>query len=151
MTGQGGPLIVDKRLQPVWVRPVGTNVVSGDLQQETLDGKPVLVWWQGVITHTGATSSGEVKVVDDSSYRNVATVKAQGPTGCSGATCWTISIHDAVIERQQHVGDRLPERLRPEPRAVRRPVQRHRVRRRRPGVQPCEPEPPDADERRGTP
>jgi len=49
----------------VWVRPVATNVVSGDLQQQTLGGKPVLVWWEGVITHTGATSSGAVKVVDD--------------------------------------------------------------------------------------
>ena len=89
MTGQGGPLILDNRLQPVWVRPVGTNVVSGDLQQETLGGKPVLVWWEGVITHTGATSSGAVKVVDDH-YRNLATIKGQGG--------WTISIHDAVID-----------------------------------------------------
>jgi hypothetical protein len=96
MTGQGGPLMLDNRLQPVWVRPVGTSVVSGDLQQEELNGKPVLVWWQGVITHTGATASGEVKVVDQH-YRNIARVKAQGPAGCSGATCWTISIHDAVI------------------------------------------------------
>src|SRR5947199_8029798 len=48
MIGQGGPLIVDRRLGPVWVHPVGTRVVSGDLQQETLAAKPVLVWWQGL-------------------------------------------------------------------------------------------------------
>jgi hypothetical protein len=89
MTGQGGPLILDNRLQPVWFRPVATNVVSGDLQQEELNGKPVLVYWQGVITHTGATSSGQVNVVDQR-YRNIATVKGQGG--------WTISIHDAVID-----------------------------------------------------
>jgi hypothetical protein len=96
MTGQGGPLIVDNSLRPVWIRPVGTSVVSGDLQQETFNGKPVLVWWQGVITNTGATTSGEVQVVDRH-YRKVATLKAQGPTGCAGAGCWQISIHDAVI------------------------------------------------------
>ena len=95
MIGQGGPLIVDKRLGPVWFHSVGTSVVSGDLQQETLNGKPVLVWWQGVITHTGATQSGEVVIVDQR-YRTLATLKAQTPGGCSGSTCWTISIHDAV-------------------------------------------------------
>lgn len=96
MTGQSGPLITDQSLDPLWFQPVGTSVVSGDLQQETLSGKPVLVWWEGVVTHTGATQSGQVVVVD-SSYRTVATLKAQGPAGCSGATCWAISIHDAVI------------------------------------------------------
>src|SRR5436305_2837894 len=96
MTGQGGPLIVDRGLQPVWFRSVGTSVVSGDLQQETFAGKPVLAWWQGVLTHAGATSSGEVQIVDQH-YRKVATLKAQGPTGCRGAACWQISIHDAVI------------------------------------------------------
>ena len=96
MTGQGGPLIVDNRLRPVWFQPVGTSVVSGDLQQETLDGRPVLVWWEGVVTRTGATQSGEVEVVDER-YRKLATVRAQGPAGCTGAGCWKISIHDAVI------------------------------------------------------
>jgi Arylsulfotransferase (ASST) len=97
MTGQGGPLIVDNGLRPVWIQPVGTSQVSGDLQQETFNGEPVLVWWQGVITDTGATTSGEVRIVDQR-YRNVATLKAQGPTGCNGAGCWQISIHDAVID-----------------------------------------------------
>jgi hypothetical protein len=96
MTGQGGPLIVDNNLRPVWIQPVGTSLVSGDLQQENLNGKPVLVWWQGVITNTGATTSGQVRVVDQH-YRKVATLKAQGPAGCAGAGCWQISIHDAVI------------------------------------------------------
>jgi hypothetical protein len=96
MTGQGGPLIVDKRLGPVWFRSVGTSAVAGDLQQETLNGKPVLVWWQGVISNTGATKSGEVNVVDQR-YRKLTTLKAQGPAGCRGASCWAISIHDAVI------------------------------------------------------
>src|SRR5947207_3291545 len=96
MTGQGGPLIVDNRLQPVWFRSVGTSVVSGGLQQGALNGKPVLTWWQGTISDTGATKRGEVEIVDQR-YRQVAKLRAQGPAGCSGSTCWAISIHDAVI------------------------------------------------------
>lgn len=96
LVGQGGPLILDTNLQPVWFNPVPTNVVSTDLQQETYQGQPVLLWWQGVVTNTGATKSGEVVVVNKQ-YRTVATLRAQGPAGCSAATCWVISVHDAVI------------------------------------------------------
>jgi len=88
MVGQSGPLMLDNRLAPVWFHPVPTNVLAGDLQQETYDGRPVLVWWQGVITNTGATRSGEVMVVDER-YRPVARLRARAP--------WTISLHDAVI------------------------------------------------------
>lgn len=88
MIGQGGPLILNNKLQPVWFNPVATNVVSADLQQATYQGKPVLLWWQGVITNTGATRSGEVVVVDQH-YRKIATLTAQSP--------WIISLHDAVI------------------------------------------------------
>ena len=88
MTGEGGPLILDSKLQPVWVHGVGTHVVSGDLQQETYNGQPVLLWWQGTITRTGATQSGQVVIVDQH-YRRIATLRAQAP--------WQISIHDAQI------------------------------------------------------
>ena len=88
MTGEGGPIIYDSRLGPVWVHGVGTHLVSGDLQQETYNGQPVLLWWQGTITKTGATQSGQVVVVDQH-YRTVATLRAKAP--------WLISIHDAQI------------------------------------------------------
>jgi hypothetical protein len=88
MTGEVGPLILDNQLRPVWFAPVGTGVESADLQQETYARKPVLVWWEGQVTGTGATRSGEVVVVDQH-YRRVATLRAKGP--------WTISLHDAVI------------------------------------------------------
>lgn len=88
MIGEGGPLILDSRLRPVWVQPAGTTVVSADLQQETYDGQPVLVWWRGLITKSGATESGQVVVVDQH-YRTLATLRASAP--------WLISIHDAVI------------------------------------------------------
>jgi Arylsulfotransferase (ASST) len=88
MVGEGGPLITDQHLQPVWFAPVGTRVISSDLHQETYLGKPVLVWWQGVVSHSGATTSGQVVVMDET-YRRVATLKAQRP--------WVVSLHDAVI------------------------------------------------------
>jgi hypothetical protein len=88
MTGQGGPLIVDQKLQPVWFHPITRQLVSGDLQQEAYQGQPVLVWWQGTLTATGATKRGQVVVVDQH-YRRIATLVAGRP--------WVISLHDAQI------------------------------------------------------
>jgi hypothetical protein len=94
MTGEGGPLILDSRLRPVWVYPVGTRAGAGDLQQETYQScpscapEPVLVWWQGVVNSVGVTTRGEV-FVDDQHYHRVATLSAKSP--------WIISIHDASI------------------------------------------------------
>jgi hypothetical protein len=88
MTGEGGPLIVDNRLQPVWFHPVGTGLLSANLQQETYQGEPVLVRWQGLVTPTGATTRGEVVVVD-LHYRQIAAIRAHSP--------WLVSLHDAVI------------------------------------------------------
>ncbi|MFZ1993838.1 MAG: arylsulfotransferase family protein [Solirubrobacteraceae bacterium] len=88
LTGEGGPLILDAKLQPVWVYPIGTEVTSTNLRQQTYNGKPVLTWWKGVVTNAGASTSGEVDIVDQH-YRNVAAVKAAAP--------WIISVHDAVI------------------------------------------------------
>ena len=88
LTGEGGPLILDSKLQPVWFLPIGTDVTSTDLRQQTYNGKPVLTYWKGVVTNTGASTSGEVDIVDQH-YRNVGTIKAAAP--------WIISVHDAVI------------------------------------------------------
>jgi hypothetical protein len=88
MTGQGGPLMLDDHLSPVWFASVGTDAVAADLQQETYQGKPVLLWWQGVVSRTGATRSGQVVVVDQH-YRRIATLRARSP--------WVISLHDVAI------------------------------------------------------
>jgi hypothetical protein len=88
MTGEGGPLIMDAKLQPVWVFPIGTDVTSTNLRQQTYNGKPVLTFWKGVVTNTGASTSGEVDIVDQH-YRNVAKIQAAAP--------WIVSVHDAVI------------------------------------------------------
>ena len=64
MTGEGGPLMMDAKLQPVWAYPVGTDVTSTNLSEQTYNGKQVLLWWTGVVTNTGASTSGQVNIVD---------------------------------------------------------------------------------------
>jgi EmrB/QacA subfamily drug resistance transporter len=88
VVGQSGPLMLDNQLQPVWFRPVPTNVVASNLGRQTYRGKPVLTWWQGVITNTGATESGKYVIVDQH-YRTVATL-----TGKDG---WVLTVHEIVI------------------------------------------------------
>ncbi len=88
MVGQSGPLILDNHLQPVWFRPVPKNIVAGNLSLQTYQGKPALAWWQGYVTNTGATETGEDVVVDQH-YRTVATLRATGG--------WVITLHELVI------------------------------------------------------
>jgi hypothetical protein len=88
LTGESGPLILDRNLQPVWFNPIGTGALAANLKVQTYQGKPVLSWWQGTVTGVGVTTSGEDVVVDQH-YRHVATLK--------GADGWIISEHDMVI------------------------------------------------------
>ena len=88
MTGQGGPLMVDNKLAPVWFAPVSTSLLAANLQQETYSGQPVLVWWEGLVSSSGVTTKGQVMVVDQH-YRKVAQLKARAP--------WVVSLHDAAI------------------------------------------------------
>jgi EmrB/QacA subfamily drug resistance transporter len=88
IVGQSGPLMLDNQLQPVWFRPVPTDVVASNLSVQTYEGKPALAWWQGVITSTGATETGEDVVVDQH-YRTVATLR--------GVDGWTLTLHELQI------------------------------------------------------
>jgi EmrB/QacA subfamily drug resistance transporter len=89
MVGQSGPLILDNHLQPVWFRPVPTNVVASNLNLQTFAGKPALAWWQGFVTNTGATQSGEYVVVNQH-YQTVATLHATDG--------WVLTTHEIVIQ-----------------------------------------------------
>ncbi len=88
MVGQSGPLILDNNLQPVWFKPLPTSVVAGNLSLQSYHGKPVLAWWQGVITNTGATEKGEY-VISDQHYRTIATLHATDG--------WVPTLHEIVI------------------------------------------------------
>jgi len=86
--GQSGPLILDRRLQPVWFQPVPASVIASNLSLQTFAGKPALAWWQGVVTNTGSTVSGEDVVVNQH-YQTVATLR--------GKDGWKLTLHEFVI------------------------------------------------------
>jgi EmrB/QacA subfamily drug resistance transporter len=88
MVGQSGPLILNSDLQPVWFQPVPKDVVASNLTAQTYKGAPVLTWWQGVVSDTGATESGEDIIVNQH-YQDVATLKGQDG--------WVITLHELVI------------------------------------------------------
>jgi EmrB/QacA subfamily drug resistance transporter len=88
LVGQSGPLILDSGLQPVWFQPVPEKIVASNLSLQTYESKPALAWWQGVVTNTGATESGEYVVVNQH-YRTVARLK--------GADGWVLTLHALVI------------------------------------------------------
>ncbi|HSZ05457.1 MAG TPA: MFS transporter [Solirubrobacteraceae bacterium] len=88
LIGQSGPLILDSDLQPVWFKPVPEKLVASNLSLQTYEGRPALAWWQGVVTSTGATESGEDVVVNQH-YQTVARLKATGG--------WVITLHALVI------------------------------------------------------
>jgi EmrB/QacA subfamily drug resistance transporter len=88
LVGQSGPLILDSHLQPVWFQPVPKRVAAANLSLQSYAGKPALAWWQGVVTNTGATESGEDVVVNQH-YQTVARLR--------GADGWVLTLHELAI------------------------------------------------------
>ena len=91
--GQSGPMILDRTLQPVWFLPVPEQDVASNLTLQSYHGKPVLGWWQGKVTNTGQTESGEDVVVDQH-YRTVARLRASGG--------WVLTLHELLIDSEGH-------------------------------------------------
>jgi EmrB/QacA subfamily drug resistance transporter len=89
MVGQSGPLIIDNKLQPVWFKPVPQKDVASGLTRQIYNGKPALSWWQGVLTQTGETLSGEDVVVNQH-YQRVATLRGQNG--------WVPTVHEVLIQ-----------------------------------------------------
>ena len=87
--GQSGPMILDDHLRPVWFQPVPERLVAANLSPQTYEGKPALAWWQGAVTNTGATESGEYVVVNQH-YQTVARLKATGG--------WVLTLHEFLID-----------------------------------------------------
>jgi EmrB/QacA subfamily drug resistance transporter len=88
MIGQSGPLIIDNALQPVWFKPVPKKDVASNLSLQTYHGKPALSWWQGTITSTGETLTGEYEIVNQH-YQRVATLR--------GTNGWVPTVHELII------------------------------------------------------
>ncbi len=88
MIGQSGPLVLDNDLQPVWFDPVPQRKVAANLSPQTYAGRPALAWWQGVVTNTGSTLSGEYVVVNQH-YQTVARL--------NGRDGWILTLHELAI------------------------------------------------------
>ncbi len=82
------PAVLGGNLQPIWFKPVPTNVVASNLEAQTYQGKPVLSWWQGDVTATGQINSGEDIVVNQH-YQKIATIR--------GRDGWIPTLHEFVI------------------------------------------------------
>ena len=86
--GQGGPLMLDGDLRPVWFHPTPTNVFALNFRTQTFGAKPALSWWQGVVTGSGVVESGEDIVVNQQ-YKTVATLKGSGG--------WILTPHEFLV------------------------------------------------------
>jgi hypothetical protein len=89
LVGQSGPLILGNDLQPVWFHPVSEKLVASNLSLQTYADKPALAWWQGVVTSTGSTESGEDVVVNQH-YQTVARIH--------GTDGWKLTLHAIVVD-----------------------------------------------------
>jgi hypothetical protein len=59
-----GPAIVDDQGRIRWYHQVPHGLEATDFRTQTLDGEPVLTWWQGTISKTGV-GRGEYVIYDD--------------------------------------------------------------------------------------
>jgi hypothetical protein len=71
---QYGPLIVDRRGEPAWFRPLPAGLEVTNFTVSRYRGEPVLAWWEGQIFGSGY-GQGEAVIVDRS-YRELARVRA---------------------------------------------------------------------------
>ena len=72
--GQAGPMILDPGGGLIWFKRLPAQKSATNLQVQLYGGKPVLTWWQGVISVHGF-GLGE-DVIADQTYTDVADVRA---------------------------------------------------------------------------
>jgi len=70
---QDGPMILDSRGQLLWFKSLPKGISAADFQTQTYQGRLVLTWWQGYLN---AGAGVGTDVINDSSYRQIATVQA---------------------------------------------------------------------------
>jgi Arylsulfotransferase (ASST) len=73
--GQPGAMILGSQGQLVWFHPVPSGEIAADLQVQSLDGQPVLVWWQGHVPPSLGVGFGTDEIYS-SSYQPIGTVTA---------------------------------------------------------------------------
>jgi hypothetical protein len=88
--GQFGPMIIDAQGRLVWFQQAPKGDIAMDLQVQSYQGKPVLVWWQGYIPKLGVGFGTDE--IYSSSYQQIASVAA-------GNGYWA-DLHDIQISPQ---------------------------------------------------
>jgi hypothetical protein len=72
--GQAGPMIVGEDGTMVWFKPLAIGHAAANLQVQAFNGRPVLTWWQGLLSvHGFGLGEG---VIDDATYTEIARVRA---------------------------------------------------------------------------
>jgi len=83
--GQSGALIVDNDANPIWFRPLSNpSLMNTDVQTQTLNGQPVLTFWQGTLATppsytnlpAGGAELGSCFYILNNSYHILKTVTA---------------------------------------------------------------------------
>ncbi|HVU79282.1 MAG TPA: arylsulfotransferase family protein [Gaiellaceae bacterium] len=69
-----GVVIADNQGRILWYHQVPAGLEATDFRTQTLDGKPVLTWWQGTVSKAGI-GKGEDEIYD-ASYHHIATIRA---------------------------------------------------------------------------
>jgi hypothetical protein len=72
--GQYGPMILDGAGDLVWFKTIPHGSRAADLRVQSLEGRPVLTWWQDPLLAGGRSDAGIV--IADSSYQDIAIVRA---------------------------------------------------------------------------
>ena len=72
--GRYGPMILDEHGGLIWFDPLARGARAADFRVQSYHGQPVLTWWQDPLVGGGSSSAGGV--IDDSSYRQIAVVRA---------------------------------------------------------------------------
>jgi hypothetical protein len=70
----GGPVIADDRGRVVWYHQLPSGIEATDFRTQTYRGKPVLTWWQGIISIAGIGRG--MDEIYDSSYRKIRELHA---------------------------------------------------------------------------
>jgi len=70
---QNGPMLLDPSGNLIWFQPLPANQLATDFRVQTLNGQPVLTWWQGYTNNGSGRGEG---VIYNTSYQQIATVQA---------------------------------------------------------------------------
>ena len=70
---QNGPMILNSAGKMIWFQPLPANELATDFRVQTLNGQPVLTWWQGYTNNGSGRGEG---VIYNTQYQQIGTVQA---------------------------------------------------------------------------